>query len=96
MARPDPVPSPPHSLMLRFWRIFRLLALLSVVVAALAVFLITRGEDSPSIHFMLATALGAGLTVLLGTALMALVFLSAQSGHDNAAAPHVREETDEE
>jgi len=31
-------------------------------------------------------ALGAGLTVLLGTALMSLVFLSNKSGHDDAAA----------
>ena len=95
MPRPDPVPSPRHALMRRFWRIFRLLALLSIVVAAIAVFLVTQGEESPSVHFMLATALGAGLTVLLGTALMTLVFLSADSGHDEAAAPHIREENDE-
>ena len=94
--RPDPVPSPRHALMRRFWRIFRLLALLSIVVAAIAVLLVTRGEDSPGVHFMVATALGAGLTVLLGTALMTLVFLSAESGHDDAAAPHVRQENDEE
>ena len=82
--------------MRRFWRIFRLLALLSVVVAALAVLLVIQGEKSPGIHFMIATALGAGLTVLLGTALMTLVFLSAQSGHDDAAAPHIHQESDEQ
>ncbi|MFL5036159.1 MAG: hypothetical protein ACJ8EC_14205 [Microvirga sp.] len=82
--------------MRRFWRIFRLLALLSVVIAALAVVLVTWGEQSPSIHLMLATALGAGLTVLLGTALMALVFLSANSGHDDAATPHLHKEPDDE
>jgi hypothetical protein len=81
--------------MRRFWRIFRLLALLSIVVAAIAVLAVTGGK-SASIHLMIATALGAGLTVLLGTALMTLVFLSADSGHDDAAAPQVREEIDEE
>jgi cytochrome bd-type quinol oxidase subunit 2 len=81
--------------MRRFWRIFRLLALLSIVVAALAVFLMVQGEKSPGIHFMIATALGAGLTVLLGTALMTLVFLSSSSGHDDAATPHFTQEDEQ-
>ena len=81
--------------MRRFWRIFRLLALLSIVIAALAVFLVTQGEASAGIHVMIATALGTGLTVLLGTALMTLVFLSNASGHDDAAAPHIRDEEEQ-
>ena len=96
MPRPDPVPNPRHALLRRFWRIFRLLALLSVVIAVIAVLLVIRGDASPSIHLILATALGAGLTVLLGTALMTLVFLSADSGHDEAAAPHLHDESDDE
>ena len=82
MPRPDPIPHRRNRLMRRFWRIFGLLVLLSVVVAAIAVLLVTRGEESPGIHFIIATALGAGLTVLLGTSLMTLVFLSAESGYD--------------
>jgi hypothetical protein len=78
-----------------FWRIFRLLALFSIVIAALAVFLVVRGEDSPSIHLMIATALGVGLTVLLGTALMTLLFLSSRSGHDEAATPHIHKDDEE-
>jgi hypothetical protein len=35
---------------------------------------------------LIATALGAGLTVFLGTALMSLAFLSSSSGHDDEAA----------
>ena len=96
MPLPDPVPSPRHSLMCQFWRIFRLLALLSIAVAAIAVLLVTQGEESPSIHFMIATALGAGLTVLLGSALMTLVFLSSRSGHDDEATPHIRKENEDE
>src|SRR5438552_16339637 len=77
MPEPDPVPSPRHSTMRRFWRIFRLLAVLSIVVAAIAVVLVMRGEEQVHVQMIVATALGIGLTVLLGTALMTLVFLSA-------------------
>lgn len=83
--RPDPIPSPRGSLKRRFWRIFRLLALLSVVVAAGAVVLVTRGEGEIHASLIIATGLGVGLTMLLGTSLMALMFLSAESGHDEAA-----------
>lgn len=96
MPEPDPVPSPRHSLMRRFWRIFRLLALLSIVIAAIAVVLVTQGAGEVHASLIIATALGIGLTVLLGTALMTLVFLSAESGHDEAATPHIRKEKDEE
>ena len=96
MPEPDPVPSPRHSLMRRFWRIFRLLALLSIVIAAIAVVLVTQGAGEVHASLIIATALGIGLTVLLGTALMTLVFLSAESGHDQAATPHIHKEKDEE
>ena len=80
--------------MRRFWRIFRLLALFSIIIAAIAVVLVARGDPTVHVHMLIATALGIGLTVLLGTALMALVFLSSSSGHDDAATPHVHEEND--
>jgi hypothetical protein len=35
---------------------------------------------------LIATALGVGLTVLLGTSLMALAFLSSSTGHDERAS----------
>jgi hypothetical protein len=68
-----------------FWRIFRLLVLLSIVIAAIAVVLVTRGEGEIHASLIIATALGVGFTVLLGTSLMTLVFLSAESGHDEQA-----------
>jgi hypothetical protein len=95
MPQPDPVPSPRHSTMRRFWRIFRLLVLLSVVIATIAVILVTRGEKEVHTNMIIATALGIGLTVLLGTSLMTLVFLSAESGHDEAAAPHIHSDSEE-
>lgn len=93
MPRPDPVPSRHESMMRRFRRIMRLLALLSIAIAAVAVLVVARGQDPVRVHSLVATALGVGLTVLLGTALMTLTFLSASSGHDDRASRH--EESDE-
>ena len=84
--QPDPLPTPRYSTMRRFWRIFRLLALLSIAIATFGVVLVTRGEGEIHASLIIATALGIGLTVLVGTGLMTLVFLSNSSGHDEAAA----------
>lgn len=92
MPRPDPIPSPRRSLLERFRRLMKWLALFSVVIAAIAVLLVARGDEGPHLHMLVATALGVGLTVLLGTGLMALTFLSASSGHDSEAARHQESE----
>jgi hypothetical protein len=81
----DPLPSPRLSMLARFRRIMRWMALLSILVAAIAVLLVTTGDDGVHVHMMIATALGAGLTVLLASALMTLAFLSSSSGHDEQA-----------
>lgn len=82
--------------MLRFWRILGLLALLSIVIAAIAVVLVIRGSDEVRASVIIATALGVGFTVLLGTGLMSLAFLSSSSGHDDQATPHIHQESDDE
>ncbi|HVU30842.1 MAG TPA: hypothetical protein VHE36_10635 [Sphingomicrobium sp.] len=82
----DPVPSPANSMKRRFWRIFRLLALLSFVVAAIAVVLVSAGDPTLHVNMLVATALGVFCTMLLGTSLMSLIFISAESGHDEAAS----------
>jgi len=92
---PDPIPSPRGSLKQRFWRIFRLMLFLAIVVAAIAVLLVTRGAGEVHPSLIIATALVVGFTVLLGTTLMTLVFLSAESGHDEAAAPHIHEDRED-
>ena len=79
-------------MMRRFWRTFRLLALLSMVIAAIAVLLVVRGDPGVHVYMMIASALGVGLSVLLGSALMTLAFLSSSSGHDQQLAPKSREE----
>lgn len=83
------------SLKVRFLRLMRLAAAFSIVIAAIAVVLVARGNAEPRIHMLIATALGVGLSVLLGTALMTLVFLSNRDGHD-AEAHHVSERKDSE
>ena len=85
MPHPDPIPSPRLSVLRRFRRIMKWMALFSIAVAAIAVLLVARGDDGFHIHMMIATALGAGLSVLLAGALMSLVFLSSSSGHDDEA-----------
>lgn len=95
MPHPDPVPSPRGSMRRRFWRIFRLLVLLSAVIATIAVVLVTQGEGEIHASLIIATALGVGFTVLLGTSLMTLVFLSADSGHDEAAGERIHHEEEE-
>lgn len=96
VPRPDPVPPSTGQLKARFWRIFRLLAVLSVVVAAIAVLVVARGQDEIRIHMLIATALGTGFMVLVGGALMSLVFLSASSGHDDSIGDNRRRNDDED
>ena len=93
MPHPEPAPDPRLSVLQRFRRIMKWMALFSIVVAAVAVLLVARGDEGVHIHMLIATALGAGLSVLLAGALMSLVFLSSSTGHDEEAN---RFEEDEE
>lgn len=66
----------------RYRRIFGIVAavaLLSAVVAVLALYL-SIGEFQ--LHASIAMAIGIGFSVLLGGALMGLIFLSSGTGHD--------------
>lgn len=93
MPRPDPVPTPRAYALRRFGRMMRWMALVSAACAAIAVWLVERDEPELHIHMMIATGLGVGLTVLLGTALISLSYLSSASGHDEQA--HYPPENDE-
>ena len=44
------------------------------------------------IHMILATIIGVWLTFMLGTGLMALVFLSSGTGHDDQVIDHLKDE----
>jgi hypothetical protein len=87
MPAPDPIPSL-APLKRQFLKLMRLGALFSIAIAMLAVVLVARGDTEVRIHMLIATALGVGLSVLLGIALMSLVFLSNRMGQDADAADH--------
>ncbi len=94
MIPPSPLDDPANSAhaWARYWRIMRAMSLLTlgVVIAALALLYLRNGPVS--IHLYIAAALGIGLTMLLGAALMGLVFLSSGTGHDEAIADLLEEE----
>jgi hypothetical protein len=79
------VPSPRRSLVDRFLRILKWLVLFSAAVAAIAVLFVAYSEDTRDINVLLPTGIGVGFTMLLGTGLMVLTFLSSRSGHDEEA-----------
>lgn len=55
-----------------------------VAVLLSLIYLKSQGEPVP-FHMMIATIAGVGLTMLLGTGLMGLVYFSNKSGHDDFA-----------
>ena len=67
----------------RFRRIMRWMALGAMAIAALAVLLVARGDDGVHIPMLIATSLGAGLSVLLAGALMSLLFLRRTTDLDH-------------
>jgi hypothetical protein len=73
----------------RAWARYKLMMKWMVLAAAITValalwWLSSTGEPMP-LHMIVATIAGVGLTVLVGTGLMGLVFLSNTGGHDDAA-----------
>ena len=89
MARPEPVPPPLDQSALawkRYRDMMKWMVLASVIAVILALVFLGAGGEPMSIHLIIATAAGVGLSVLLGTALMGLVFLSNRSGADDDAA----------
>ena len=96
MPKPDPLPSPRASAIARFRRVMTWMVLVSLLAAIVAVAIVAAGDSSLHIHMLIATALGVFLTVLLGTALMGLVFLSNSSGHDARAAESTKPAPEEE
>ena len=100
MPRHDPVPpreAPPRApsqtelertalAWARYKRLMSWMAIAAVVAVLLALIYLKSSGGPVPVHMMIATIAGVGLTVLLGTALMGLVYFSNASGHDDAAA----------
>ncbi len=89
MPQHDPVPPKADAPALdwpRYKTMMKWMALAAAIAAALAVAWLKAPSDAMPWQMVLATIAGVGLSVLLGTALMGLVFLSDRSGHDEAAS----------
>lgn len=102
MPRHDPIPSARSAADLeraasawaRYRAMMKWMALAALAAALLALlYLWATGRPMP-IHAVVATAAGVGLSVLLGTALMGLVFLSNRSGIDEGAGGSGRSDGD--
>jgi hypothetical protein len=92
MPRHDPIPGrgkPDYgraaAAWARYWAIMRWMVLASIVTVLLSLIWLKSFGDPVGVHMIIATIAGVGLTVLVGTGLMGLVFLSNRSGHDDEA-----------
>ena len=93
MPRPDPIPRRRKAdyeraavAWARYKRTMRWMVLLAALVAALSLLYLKQAGGPMPIHLVIATAAGVALTILVGTALMGLAFLSSRTGHDEEAA----------
>ena len=93
MPRHDPVPRrgrPDYgraaAAWKRYWAIMRWMALLALVTVLLSLLYLKRSGEPVPLHMMIATIAGVGLTMLVGTGLMGLLFVSSRSGHDEEAS----------
>jgi hypothetical protein len=94
VPRHDPVPRPRRqpdyrraaAAWARYKAMMRWMALAALVSVLLALLYLKAAGGPVPIHMAIATIAGVGLSVLLGTGLMGLVFLSSNSGHDEEAA----------
>jgi hypothetical protein len=68
----------------RYRRIMRLLMIATVFTVGFAIAILFAYNGMISVHFYIAVALGISFTMLLGGALMGLVFLSHGTGHDES------------
>ncbi|HEX8640987.1 MAG TPA: hypothetical protein VF704_07490 [Allosphingosinicella sp.] len=92
MPRHDPIPprrGPDYERAAVAWerykRMMRWMVLAAAVAVGLSLFYLWRSGGPMPLHMVVATIAGVGLTVLVGTGLMGLVFLSNRTGHDEEA-----------
>ena len=97
MVKPSPLDSQDTSRIAwaRYRRLMAGMAFVSLAAVVLALLWLhfTIG-DALTIHMIIATAAGVGLSVMLGAALMGLVFLSSGSGHDESIDDPFKDDPD--
>ena len=69
----------------RYKRLMTWMIVLAITAILLALIYLKRGGANVPPSMIVATIAGVGLSVLLGTGLMGLVFVSNSSGHDEDA-----------
>ncbi|XHS02062.1 hypothetical protein ACFB49_36720 [Sphingomonas sp. DBB INV C78] len=69
----------------RYWRLMRWMILAAIAAVAGALYYLHVDGGLVTVHMIIATVAGVGFSVLLGAALMLLVFMSSGSGHDEDA-----------
>lgn len=77
----------------RYRRLMAWMALVAIAAVAVAITYLHAVHGPIPIHMLIATILGIGFSVMLGAALMGLVFLSSGSGHDEHIHDHSEDET---
>jgi hypothetical protein len=70
----------------RYKLMMRRMVLVAIATAALSIFYLWLTGEPMRLHMVIAVFAGVALTVLVGTGLMGLVFLSNRTGHDEDAA----------
>ena len=94
MPRHDPVPrrrgKPDYERAAAAWerykRLMKWMVLVAIVTVGLSLLYLWKSGAPLPLHLVIATIAGVGLTVMVGTGLMGLIFLSHRSGHDDEAA----------
>src|SRR3546814_17617344 len=80
----------------RYWRIMRWMMLVAILCILVALGVLWWWNGIPSIHMVIATVVGIGLTVMLAAALMGLIFLSSVIGTDEQIKDTFTGENDNE
>lgn len=78
----------------RFRRIMTWMAVGGALCVGVALAVLHLWTGPMPIHMIIATIIGVWLTFMLGTGLMALVFLSSGTGHDQQVIDRLRDEVD--
>jgi hypothetical protein len=89
MPRHDPIPPDLQrtaAAWARYKKLMSWMAVAALVAVLLALIYVKAGGREVSIHMIIATIAGVGLSVLLGTGLMGLAYFSSHSGHDEEAS----------
>lgn len=76
----------------RYRRLMAWMAVVALTTTAIAITVLRIRNPDASVHLYIAAAGGVFASVMLGAALMGLVFLSAGTGHDDAIEKLVEQE----